>query len=68
MTLPYSKELWAREKRVNCGKIARRADEIQRQCAFLEAMAYNVCKQNGKSIQVSGTSEESALTKTKCYM
>lgn len=68
LTLRYRKEIWVREKRVNCGKIARRVDEIQWQCVFLEAMAFNVCKQNGRSIEVSGTSEESALKKTKCYM
>jgi hypothetical protein len=68
VTLRFSKELWARERRVNCGKIARRADEIQWVCAFLEAMACNVRKQNVRSIQVSRASEELALTKTKCYM
>ena len=68
MTLRYRKEIWVREKRVNCGKVARRADEIQWQCAFLETMAFNVCKQNVRSIEVSGTSEESALTETKCCM
>lgn len=67
MMLRYRKEIWVRERRVNCGKIARRVDEIWRECAFLGAIAFNVCKQNGSSIEVSGTSEESALTKTKCY-